>query len=300
MLEMPLSFQSILALSVNPSWRTRGLSAAAKYTGLEIDVLEQPPISREMVQAFKKIESSIGKTPSNGSAYAWLAHLDVIKHAITSNMESVLIIEDDVDWDVNIKHQMQLVSDNIRKFTEVNATDATPYGHAWDLLWLGHCGEHTDADTPRIEFSDPTVPDRKTYTGWANKYRYNVDSGKRAIQRGVNPVCSFGYALSRKGAVKVLEWASKGGNEAFDIKLLQGCQWKSFDCMVVTPEVMHHYTPLKELGYKSLVVEENGKGPSTKELAFEHAMGGTENIVESARCKVLFDATCQKDHRDYY
>jgi hypothetical protein len=293
-------FSNILGLSVRPSWRSRGLLAAAEYTGLDIEVPKQPFIAPELVEAFKNIPTNTGKQPSKGSAYAWLAHLDLIKHAVRHNMETVLIVEDDVDWDVGIKGQMQLISDNIRKLSELNSTDKSPYGNAWDVLWIGHCGERTAVDTPRIEFSDSTVPPKNTYTGWANKYMYNIDAGKRAIQVGVNPVCSFGYALTLKGAEKVLDWAGKGGNEAFDIRLLQGCQSKDLHCLVVTPEVMHHYQPPKELGYTSLVAEEDGKGVAAGEDKFEHIMGGTENIRDSARCKVLFNTTCVKDHRDYW
>ncbi|CAG8955365.1 hypothetical protein HYFRA_00011349 [Hymenoscyphus fraxineus] len=294
-----LGFHKILALSYGPSWRTRGLIAAAEYTGLDIEIPKQTHPTPELVEAFQKIPSDTGKQPSNGSAYAWLAHLDLLKYVITNNLETTLIVEDDVDWDLNIKEQMRLISDNIRRFTEVNSTDSSPYGHSWDILWIGHCGERTETDTHRIEYDDSAVLPAKVYTGWSNKYMFNIDAGRRAIQEGVNPVCTFGYAVTLKGAEKVLHYAGKGGNEAFDIRLLQGCQAKDLDCLVVNPEVMHHYTPSKELGYASSVYEGDGKGSSSEESQFENIIGGTENILRSARCRVLFGSTCLKDHRDY-
>lgn len=69
-----------------------------------------------------------------------MAHLDLLKFVITSGQETALIIEDDVDWDVEIKSEMRLVSDNVRAFMGTAAEDPTPFGTEWDVLWLGHCG----------------------------------------------------------------------------------------------------------------------------------------------------------------
>ena len=40
-----LGFQKIFALSTAPSWRTRGLQAAAAHTGIEIEIPEHPQMS---------------------------------------------------------------------------------------------------------------------------------------------------------------------------------------------------------------------------------------------------------------
>lgn len=98
---------------------------------------------------------------------------------------------------------------------------------------------------------------------------------------------------------KVLDWAGKGQAEAYDIRLMSGCKLKQLDCVTITPEVMHHYTPTKELGYVSLVAEQDGKGSSVEEERYESSMGATENIVNSTRCEVLFNSRCLKKERDY-
>lgn len=43
--------------------------------------------------------------------------------------------------------------------------------------------------------------------------------------------------------------------------------------------------------------EADGKGAAVDETDFKHKMGGTENILNSTRCKVLFDSTCVKPFR---
>jgi hypothetical protein len=203
-------------------------------------------------------------------------------------------VEDDVDWDVSIKRQMQLVSDAVREFTYVDSLDLSPYGHAWDILWIGHCGEATHRDTRRLKFDDPSVPLPANYTRWSKKYIDGITPGKRAVQRSINAVCSFGYALSRRGAVEVLKWAGKGENEAYDIRLLQGCKSKDLSCVVINPELMHHYVPPREFGHISNVADGNFKGSMAAEEEFEKIRGETANILRSARCEVLFNSTCQR------
>lgn len=287
-----MKFEKILVLSKSPSWRTRGLFAAAQHTGLDLEIPYQPYIDRELVEAFAKLGPEGTVHPLYGSAHAWLAHLDLVKYAFASNLDTVLIVEDDVDWDVTLKEQMRKISDAVRNFTEINKNDITPYGRAWDILWIGNCGEHTDPETPRIEWPDPTSPKQDTYTGWSQKYVVNLHPGMRAVQKGINPVCTYGYAMTRAGMQNVLEYAGKGQGEAYDIKLMHGCKYDRLVCVTITPEVMHQYTPPKEHGYISLVAEEDGKGKSVEEDKYESVMGATENIVNSTRCKVLFNSTC--------
>ncbi|XXG94296.1 hypothetical protein Hte_000550 [Hypoxylon texense] len=70
------------------------------------------------------------------SARAWLAHLDLLKFVVASDLKTALIVKNDVDWDVRIKAQMNLVSDNARAHTGVTESDPTPSGIDWDVLWL--------------------------------------------------------------------------------------------------------------------------------------------------------------------
>ena len=60
-----------------------------------------------------------------------------------------------------------------------------------------------------FEFPGPSVP--TNYTGWSKTHGVaNVPPGKRVVQEGINPVSTFGNALTRHGVRKVLEWAGKG------------------------------------------------------------------------------------------
>jgi hypothetical protein len=107
-----------------------------------------------------------------------------------------LILEDDIDWDIRLKSQLQIfarasqmllsrpnsiahpsptdtkLSKDKKENARVNSyvlksstwaspTKSSPYGDDWDILWLGHCGIafRTTEPLSRILIpSDPTVP----------------------------------------------------------------------------------------------------------------------------------------------
>ena len=235
------------------------------------------------------------KHPGRGSALAWLAHLDMIKYFIASDLDTAMILEDDVDWDLAIKAQMPLISDAVRNFSRVDPNDTAPYGRSWDVLWLGHCGEITELDTFRFEFNDTTLGrpapwDR--YVGWSKFKIGNVKEGHRVMQMARLPVCSFGYALNREKAQKVLTWAGRGADEAFDVVLSVGCREGHLQCITINPEIMHHHNPAAPNGYVSHVGALDGKGDESKAGDFEKLKGNTANMVHSARCEALFHDTC--------
>jgi len=285
-------------LSEGPSWRIRGLKSAAIYSGIDLDIPVQPPLTEEIIDTFQKMGSpSVPHPRGRGEAKNWLSFLDIIKYIVAQDLESALILEDDVDWDVLIKNSMKLLSDAVRKFTWTSDEDRSPYGNSWDLLWIGHCAEPTRNDTRRLLYDDPSAPNPENYIPpywflWSKDYMNGLASGKRSVQRGVHTDCSFAIAFSRRGAIKVLKYAGKGEDTSFDTRLKNGCKKKDLSCLVVTPELMPHYIPPAEFGHISTVAKANEKGSRAEEEEFEHVMGSTPNILRSARCKALFESTC--------
>lgn len=114
------------------------------------------------------------------------------------------------------------------------------------------------------------------------------------MQHGRRPVCTFAYAVTRRGGRRVLRWAGNGQDEAFDVRLSRACRTSSLEILVVQPELMHQYKPPTDSGFSSEVAVGNGKGATGSEEDFEASMGHTENILHSARCRALFDSTCLK------
>ncbi|KAB2574511.1 hypothetical protein BFW01_g4157 [Lasiodiplodia theobromae] len=138
-----LGFDAILAVSPRETWRSAGLQAAARRTNLSITIPAQRPPTDAEVAAF------VARNPSHilndGSAKAWLGHLQVMQAA--RNYSSALIMEDDADWDVRIHEQAALVAEAVRNLTVPRTeTREWPWGEDWDVLWLGHCGERLPYD----------------------------------------------------------------------------------------------------------------------------------------------------------
>ncbi|KAH7021354.1 uncharacterized protein B0I36DRAFT_354020 [Microdochium trichocladiopsis] len=298
-----LGFAQLLALSAGPSWRTRGLAAAADLVGLDITIPSQPPITDEAIANFQAVAKSRNqKGPEYGSAKAWLAHLDLLRYVVASGWETAFILEDDVDFDIAIRDQMQLISDNVRTYTTTPGDNTAPYGSGWDVLWVGHCGSWIFKEVlPDMHlFADATRIPTPAYAGWSKRFlREFLAEGTRAVHHNHMSVCTFGYGVSARGAHRLIELASAdNGAEAFDVSLSNHCRDAKVDCLMVNPQVFNHYQPPAELGYVSQVHSGDGKGTPVDESEFEHVMGSTANIVNSARCQALFGESCVAPPRE--
>ncbi|KAI1259558.1 glycosyltransferase family 25 protein [Xylariaceae sp. FL1019] len=298
-----LGFHKVLALSPKPSWRTRGLEAAASLTGLSINIPVQPQNPPELVEAFRGIRvDGSDKHPSEGSARAWVAHLDLLKFVIAAEYETALILEDDVDWDIRLKSQMQLISDNVRAFTDTPDDDTTPFGLDWDVLWLGHCGSLIDDGMipPPISYRDETRCETELYSGWSKRFiREKIEEGHRLVQTaGSTTVCTFGYGVTKKSVMKLLDLLGKGAGMAYDLQLQDLCREKKLRCLLVNPQVFNHYEPPASEGDQSLVHAGDRADSTGSENDFEFKQGSTGNIMKSARCQALFGSTCMRPPSD--
>ncbi|KAH8815645.1 hypothetical protein F5884DRAFT_852112 [Xylogone sp. PMI_703] len=302
-----LGFERILALSKGTSWRQQGLLSAAHLSNIMISIPPQPGWSKELSNAFEGLGSDT--KPNHGAALAWLAHIDVLKYIIQSKLNSALVLEDDVDWDVNIKEQMTLISYAVRNHTDAPDDDIHPYSHRWDVLWIGHCGDIPLSSENVTAFEDRTVVPFSSYKGWARDILSRISEGQRAVYNSNGAVCTFAYAVNKPGAKKVLDFVSSGQDQAFDIKLMNGCRSNAYKCIVVNPEVMRHFKPDPEFGESSEIGQVNSQGGEkidNEDMAdreeggfgtkfFDEARrvrGTTENIKQSARCQSLWGKTC--------
>jgi hypothetical protein len=217
----------------------------------------------------------------------------MIKFVITSGFSTALIIEDDADWDVEIKSQMRQLSKNIRKFMGTDPEDKRPFGDEWDVLWIGHCGEAANKPTAYFEYPDTNRIDGKMYLGWAKKFWVDyISEGHRRIQMAIAPICLFGYGITHSSAQKILTLLGVRGDEGIDVLMQKQCASGKLRCLVVVPQLMVHHELPKESGYTSPRREGDGIGSSDHDRQFLDVMGTTANIISSARCAALFNSTC--------
>jgi len=162
---------------------------------------------------------------------------------IDTQTTTAFILEDDADWDITLPDQLLNISSAIRTFTNTTSPpELYPYGLDWDVLWLGHCGDIFNKSNPtNIGIHDPSMlpVDRLRLVFMDPEFYLDFPPQTRVLHRSAGPVCTFGYAVTLKGAKKLRNWASSTG-EAFDVKLNQGCRSGALMCLSVAPEVIHH------------------------------------------------------------
>ncbi|AEO64634.1 glycosyltransferase family 25 protein [Thermothielavioides terrestris NRRL 8126] len=198
-----------------------------------------------------------------GSKGCWRAHMDVLQRIVRENITSALILEDDADWDVRLKAQMQVFAQAARAFTQPLQgqplseqyrqgpqpelpfaklphrnlrPSLSAYGDDWDLLWLGHCGtDFPAAQAPskppplRVTIeNDMTVPSHQHLKphpfalrdDLAEKYPPHT----RVVHASSGTTCTQAYAVSRKGARKLLwQFGVETMTAGWDLMLRDWC-----------------------------------------------------------------------------
>ncbi|KAI1774904.1 hypothetical protein F4818DRAFT_55230 [Hypoxylon cercidicola] len=227
---------------------------------------------------------------NDASLGSWRAHMNAIQEVVRRNLTTALILEDDTDWDIRLKHQLKEFSLSAQaltqpllgsselyvdptypkpsadspkvvpdlSFAQLPSTELpkiSPYGDSWDLLWIGHCGMHFPfEDNPvipkgRVIHQDDVSVAQKQYLWTLNipftlKEKYPEHT--RAVHHVQEGVCSLGYAISQRGAQKLLhEIGLKDLTDGFDILLRFFCEGakgrKRHECLTVQPALFHHH-----------------------------------------------------------
>ncbi|KAK1074876.1 hypothetical protein LTR74_000720 [Friedmanniomyces endolithicus] len=166
-----LGFQHIFAINLPSRTDHRDqFSLAAHFTGLRVEYVDGVTEVDE-----RGLPPGGEEIKSKGVRGSWRAHMNVLRMIVEQNITTALVFEDDTDWDIRIKSQMQDFarasrlltqprqgttdqyldptfprptenSHEVQEFditTDTTTTPTTsPYGDVarWDLLWLGHCG----------------------------------------------------------------------------------------------------------------------------------------------------------------
>lgn len=212
---------------------------------------------------------------NRGSALAWLGHKNALRWFLNTDLESVMILEDDVDWDIHLRTiQIPTAAAAIRKLVSVKTDppgklQTKPawnnfWGNSstWDILYLGHCGDifrpsSWSSQIPRITYEDKTLPPRREMHPYTVKFleSINVPEDVRMIHQSIFPLCTFGFAVTRNAAQRLLtEIAPKeaeGGTMAYDVRVLEGCRDLGLRCWSANPELFHHMDMESEIEKES-------------------------------------------------
>jgi len=226
----------------------------------------------------------------------------MIHRMIQRNLSSILILEDDADWDIRLKDQLRdlakathaltqplssnplLYADstypkphdaaavpvadlNFGDLPSTLAPQHSPYGDNWDLLWVGNCGMRfpsakvaSSEKIPkgRVVIPDPTVPQKhylKTVSD-PDDVKEQYTDHTRVVHHASDGICSLGYAITQRGARKLLHDVGLFEvTSPYDLLLRQYCEGsggrKYHNCIAMQPSLFHHHRPAGAMSAES-------------------------------------------------
>ncbi|KAF2088278.1 glycosyltransferase family 25 protein [Saccharata proteae CBS 121410] len=257
-----LGFEAVIAVSSANSPRRQKLIHAANVTELELTILQQPVWTEEDVQNFTDtLMWRTARDTGRGTVLAWLSHFYTLKWFLDSGLETALILEDDVDWDIRLRTvQIPEAAAAMRSMAEPSTTY---WGNLslWDTIYLGHCGDwfgtldqgvgpgHQSPATldPLVHtiYHDESLLARQDLHPFTKNLMdaLEMEEKTRVIHQSVLPLCTFGYAVTRAGAKRIIEEVAPVAAPdlaAFDSAMAHGCRIRGLKCFTVNPELFHH------------------------------------------------------------
>ncbi|KAI0386202.1 glycosyltransferase family 25 protein [Hypomontagnella monticulosa] len=173
----------------------------------------------------------------------------------------------------------------------------SPYGDNWDVIWAGHCGMHFPYSDKKlvpkgrvVRTNDRTVPQHKYL--WSifepEDLELHYKDHTRVYHHVQEGVCSLAYAVSQKGARRLLhELGLKDANTAFDIELRWFCDGSGnpdrghHNCLTVQPSLFQIHLPA-------------GPKKSQSDIS-DHGDGIQEKVTKVLRYSVRMNAEALMD-----
>lgn len=299
-----MQFGAIVAVSRAGSPRQPSLLLAANITELDITIPAQPKWTDADVDGLR---ADTGSTITRGSALAWLGHKNAMEWFLASTHETMLVLEDDVDWDIHLRtQQIPIAASAIRRLSARRTEPRTSTAYiparnnywsntsTWDILYLGHCGDifrptsWTD-HVARMSWPDPTLPLRKDLHPYTAKFLESIDVPERTrlIHESIFPLCTFAFALTRPAARRLLyDIAAReadGGTMAYDVRVLEACRDLGFRCWSANPELFHHMESESEIAQVNYGIVDSSVGADSTGRLKGLRMGAAANIGCGAR-----------------
>ena len=148
-----LNFQKIFAINL-PSRLDRKdhLTLMSRYANLSITVV--PGVKSVAENALPAPRTPGTLRPEEYAV--WRAHANVWRKVLEDGLATALILEDDNDWDINLKEQVPRILDALEEIRTPRAReeeDAVVRGgqelEGWDILYLGSCMETAMTEDPQ-------------------------------------------------------------------------------------------------------------------------------------------------------
>ena len=270
-----LGFGAIYVLTEDVNtWRVQGLLRAANLVGLQLRIPIQHHPSDDEVYTHLA-----GDEPPQflDEIRAVLNYIRLLETFLDTGYETALFFEDDVDFGVDIKAQMDVISleflthnpnheghrvdaaedhketDDQLQGNELLQNDIHehPYGKGlWDVLWLGHFGVELTPQTLIWYYHDSfALPWDRLNSTFNNYYELvraqNTEEAgfpkQQQVAHTVAPMSTYAFALTRANAQRLVHRLRSDRIQKFDLALHIQCKGLEQKCVAPVPEVMHHH-----------------------------------------------------------
>ncbi|KAF2798796.1 glycosyltransferase family 25 protein [Melanomma pulvis-pyrius CBS 109.77] len=239
-----LGFERIFVASLPSRTDKRDTFAiAASLTGMTIEWADGVDGAQIPLKA---IPDSWGKDETNNTLGCWRVHMNIAQKMVRENIASALVLEDDADWDVNLKSQLVEFARGTRYVLgNENKSPHSPYGDGWDALWVGHCGcRNREQEDQRywVIRDDPTaVP--QTHWGFPRRQPNTTPASlngtfNRWVYQPTRGLCTWGYAFSLEGARRFLRDQAEVRALASDRALNRLCNYAGGFCLAPYPPLI--------------------------------------------------------------
>ncbi|KAK9235097.1 hypothetical protein V1525DRAFT_434994 [Lipomyces kononenkoae] len=213
-----LGFGEIVYISMpGRTDRQDAMNMLAWFSGITLKLM--PGVDGTVVPP-KAIPDSAPKDIPASVLGCFRAHANAWQYLLQTGMETLLIFEDDIDWDANIKNTMERLSLQMQnsKIRQQLPSDYerqnAPYGIDWDVLYLG---SYKFGGNPELKdlvqtWDDPDVPGLKGIRGKGGIVPALRMAGlndseigtKRMITPSYRTEKNTAYAITRQGAARLL------------------------------------------------------------------------------------------------
>ncbi|GIZ49761.1 hypothetical protein CKM354_001278800 [Cercospora kikuchii] len=291
-----LGFGAIYVLTEDLStWRVQGLRKAARLVGLQLSIpVQKPPSDRD-------VQAQVGAEPAAGYGHsrALFNHLALLDTIAQAPYETVLVLEDDADFGLDIRAQMELVSKafwsragGTPESRDSEAEALHPYrDHEWDIFWPGHFGMSFVDGTEIQKYHDPyALPWNRLKTNFNNYYEQMAAASPPEPQQlifNVAPLSTYAYAITKSHAARLVQKIRNDKADSFDTALHIDCVGKAHRCVAPVPQLFHHHrvTGGKVSSGKEALAGNDG---IAQDMAwYRTKQKYTYNIEWSARCNAI-------------
>lgn len=253
-----LGFQKIIFLNL-PSRHdlSDAMALQADLSGLQWDV--EDSVLADSIDdgktGYPPSSNQYGTLPTDrGHRAQWAcarSHANVWKLILKEGWENALILEGDAAFGIDIRKQSERMAKALNKLSGdralgLNATKSHPWGSSWDMIYFGACGEGNDFSDIFNVYEDPgSVSFRYDFSLVES---FDIGVGKRTIRKSGTPGCTTGYAISRRGARRMLVRQAIDSDMPIDIMIQSEIGKGNIESFTVWPPIMVQWIYKRGLG----------------------------------------------------